>query len=128
MTATDPAPRPRRVRSTSESLLSIVLALEAVLLFFVTLTVFGLQALPPVPAFVGGGALIFALIAGARLLRYHWGIWFGWLLQAALVAIGLVLTAMYVVSLAFVAIWVYCFVRGRQIDAQRAAFEKPTST
>ena len=116
------------MRSTTESLLSIVLVLEAVLLFFVTLTVFGLRALPPVPTFVGGGMLILALILGGRALRYPWGVWLGWVLQAVLVATGLVLTAMYFVALTFVAIWVYCFVKGRQIDRQRAALENPTST
>lgn len=121
-------PRARRVRSTTESLLSIVLVLEAVLLFFVTLTVYGLKALPPVPAFVGGGALIVALVFAGRLLRHSWGIWIGWALQAVLVATGLILTPMYFVALAFVAIWVYCFVRGRQIDRQRAAFENPPTT
>lgn len=123
-----PAPRTRRARSTTETLLSIVLVLEAVLLFFVTLTVFGLKALPPVPAFVGGGLLIFALILAGRLLRYPWGIWVGWALQAVLIATGVVLTAMYFIALAFVAIWVYCFVKGRQIDQQRAELENPTST
>lgn len=128
-TADQPTPpRTRRVRSTTESLLSIVLVLEAVLLFFVTLTVFGLKALPPVPTFVGGGVLILALIFGGRALRYPWGVWLGWALQAVLVSTGLVLTAMYFVALTFVAIWVYCFVKGRQIDRQRAALENPTST
>ena len=50
--------KPRRPRSATESLLSIVLALEAILVFFVTLTAFGLKALEPVPAFVGGAVLI----------------------------------------------------------------------
>ncbi len=126
--ANQPAPRIRRARSTTETLLSIVLVLEAVLLFFVTLTVFGLKALPPVPAFVGGGLLIVALILAGRLLRYPWGIWVGWALQAVLIATGIVLTAMYFIALAFVAIWVYCFVKGRQIDQQRAELENPTST
>lgn len=121
-------PRMRRVRSTTESLLSIVLALEAVLIFFVTLTVYGVKALPPVPAFLGGSLLILLLITGARLLRRSWGVWFGWALQAALFATGLVLTAMYFVAIAFIAIWIYCFVKGRQIDQQRAAFNPPTTT
>lgn len=126
--STPPAPRARRQRSTTETLLSIVLVLEAVLLFFVTLTVYGVKALPPVPTFVGGGVLIVALILGGRLLRYPWGIWFGWALQGALFATGVVLTAMYFISLAFVSIWVYCFVKGRQIDRQRAARDSAPST
>lgn len=119
------APRPRRVRSVSESLLSIVLALEAVLLFFVMLTAFGVKALPPAAAFGGGTALIIALVLTARLLRYQWGVWLGWLLQAVLIAIGLLLPVMYFIGTGFAAIWVYCFVKGRQIDiAKRTAQEE----
>jgi hypothetical protein len=109
----------------SESLLSIVLALEAVLLFFVMLTAFGVKALSPASAFGGGIALIVALVLTARLLRYSWGVWLGWLLQVVLIAIGLVLPVMYFIGTGFAAIWVYCFVKGRQIDiAKRAAQEE----
>lgn len=117
--STPPAPRTRRARSTSESLLSIVLGLEAVLMFFVTLTAFGLRAVPAVPAFVGGGILIVLLVLVAGLLRFRWGVWLGWVLQAALVATGILLPIMFVVGAGFVAIWVYCFIKGRQIDALR---------
>ena len=109
----------RRTRSTTESLLSIVLGLEAILMFFVTLTAFGLKALPPVTAFVGGGALIVLLVLVAGLLRFSWGVWLGWLLQAVLIATGILLPVMYFVGAGFAAIWVYCFVKGRQIDAFR---------
>jgi hypothetical protein len=109
----------------SESLLSIVLGLEAVLMFFVMLTAFGVKVLPPAIAFGGGIALIVALLFAGRLLRYSWGVWVGWLLQAALIALGIVLPVMYVIGIGFTGIWVYCFVKGRQIDiSKRAAQEE----
>ncbi|CAN5247006.1 hypothetical protein BH11ACT5_BH11ACT5_23270 [soil metagenome] len=111
--------RPRRTRSTTESLLSIVLGLEAILMFFVTLTAFGLKAVPPVTAFVGGAVLIVMLVLVSGLVRFRWGVWLGWVLQAVLVATGILLPIMFVVAGAFVAIWVYCFIKGRQIDALR---------
>ncbi len=120
MTAAAP-PRQRRARSVSESLLSIVLGLEAFLVFFVTLTAFGLKAIAPVAAFSGGGALIAALVLAAGLLRHRWGVWLGWVLQAVLIATGIVLPIMYVIAAGFVAIWVYCFIKGRQLD--RAKFQ-----
>ena len=118
------AARPRRVRSTSESLLSIVLALEAALTFFVTLAAFGLKVLPLGPALAGGGALILLLVLCAGLLRFRWGVWLGWLLQGVLVATGILLPIMYFIAAAFVAIWVYCFVKGRQIDRARAQLQE----
>ena len=121
-TAPGNAPRPRRPRSVTESLLSIVLGLQAILVFFVALTAFGLRALEPLPAFLGGALFIVALIVVAGLLRYEWGIWLGWVLQGLLIATGIVLSAMFAVGAGFVAIWVYCFVRGRQIDRNKAQF------
>jgi hypothetical protein len=111
-------PRLRRERSLTESLLSIVLWLEAVLVFFIALTVFGLHALSPALAFGGGAGLAILLAGTTRFVRYSWGVWVGWLLQLALLATGVVLPALYIVAVIFVAIWIYCFVRARQIDRQ----------
>ncbi|MFM9876297.1 MAG: DUF4233 domain-containing protein [Rhodoglobus sp.] len=113
---------PRRERTASESLLSIALALESVLVFFVALTAFGLRALEPLPAFIGGAALIVALVLTARLVRYRWGVGLGCVLQAVLLATGILLPIMYVVAAGFIAIWIFCFVKGRQLDAAKAAF------
>lgn len=113
---------PRRERSATESLLSIVLALEAILVFFVTLTAFGLKAVEPVPAFVGGAVLIVLLVLVGRLVMYPWGVWLGWALQAVLVATGILLPVMYFIAAGFVALWIFCFVKGRQLDRAQAAY------
>ena len=118
------APRARRVRSTTESLLSIVLGLEAVLMFFVTLTAFGLKAVPPVTAFVGGGVLLVLLVLTAGLLRFRWGVWLGWVLQAVLIATGILLPIMFLIGAGFVGIWIYCFIKGRDIDRQRSQLQE----
>jgi len=117
-------PRPRRTRSTTESLLSIVLGLEAVLMFFVTLTAFGLKAVPPVTAFVGGGVLLLVLVLTAGLLRYRWGVWLGWVLQVVLIATGILLPVMFVIGAGFAGIWIYCFIKGRDIDRQRSQLQE----
>jgi hypothetical protein len=125
------APRPRRQRSLTESLLTIVLGLEAVLVFFIALTVFGLHALPPVEAFVGGAILALLLAAATRIVRYPWGVWVGWVLQVVLIATGILLPALYIAAAFFVAMWIFCFVRARQIDhanARRLSSTQPTPT
>ncbi len=116
MEVSEKVPRQRRARSATESLLSIALGLEAILVFFVTLTVFGLKALDPVPAFAGGAALIVVLVLTARLVRYPWGIALGWVLQGVLVATGILLPVMYGVGAVFAGIWIFCFIKGRQLD------------
>ena len=106
----------RRQRSTTESLLSIVLMLEAFLVFFASLAALGLDVLPPVTALGGGLALIVLLALDGRFVRYEWGVWLGWVLQFTLIALGVVLPLMYFIGAGFLALWIFCFIRGRGID------------
>jgi len=117
-----PARAPRRPSTATESLLSIALVLEAILVFFVTLTVYGLRALEPLPAFVGGGLLLLALVVTARLVRRPWGIALGWLLQVVLIATGFLVPIMFAIGAGFVGIWIFCFLKGRQLDRAKAQF------
>ncbi len=112
----------RRERSATESLLSITLALEAILVFFVTLTAFGLKALEPVPAFVGGAVLIVLLVLTGRLVRYPWGIWIAWVLQAVLIATGFLIPIMFFIGAGFAGLFIFCFVKGRQLDRAKADY------
>jgi hypothetical protein len=122
---TEPSPRIRRVRTATESLLSIVLGLEAALLFFVTITIFGLRILPAAVAFGGGAALFVVFLLAAWAMRFSWGVWLGWLLQAALVAMGFLTPLMFFVGAGFVAIWIYCFVTARRLDARTPPSDLP---
>ena len=120
------AGKPRRQRSIQESLLSIALAVEAVLVFFVTLTAFGLKALPPAVAFGGGAALLVAFVIAAALQRFSWGVWVGWVLQVVLLATGFILPIMFFIGAGFVALFVFCFVKARQLSTPHPA--DPTHT
>jgi len=123
------ARRPRRKRSVTESLLSIVLVLEAFVLFFAALTFFGLKVLEPaLPAWAAlplGGAAILVLLVTTALLRYRWGIAIGWVLQAALIALGILSPFMYLIGAGFALLWIYCFTRGRRIDRSRSTQGEP---
>lgn len=116
----------RRQRTATESLLSIVLALEACLVFFATLAAFGLDLIGPVPALAGGAGLIALFVLGARLVRYRFGVWFGWLLQGTLIAAGILLPIMYIIGTGFLALWIYCFVKGRSLDSAANPVNKET--
>jgi hypothetical protein len=119
-----PVGRVRRSRSATESLLSIVLVLEAVLVFFVVLVVFGLKILPPAVAFGAGAALLVILLLDSLLVRWPVGVWIGWVLQAVLVAAGILLPLMYFIGAIFLAIWIYCFITGRRLDRRNAQFKE----
>ena len=124
MSGSGGAKRVPRQRSVTESLLSIVLGIEAFVLFFAGLVAFGLKVLEPAfPAWVAlpaAGVLILLLVATTAVLRFAWGRAVGWVLQAVLIALGILLPLMYVVGGGFALLWIFCFTRGRRIDASRA--------
>lgn len=120
--------RPRRVRSMTETLLSIVLVLEAILLFFVVLVLFGLKTLSPAAAFGGGAAFVVMILVTIALLRWPVGMALGWIVQAALISLGLLNPVIYVVGAGFAAFWIWCFVRARQIDRRRREYLAAAST
>jgi len=113
--------RERRRRSVKETLGSIVLGFEVVIVFLAALLVFGLKALPPVPALAGGAAFIVALVVGLGLLRYPWGQYVGWALQLLLIASGFLVPALFFVGVLFVALWTYCMITGERMDRQNRA-------
>jgi hypothetical protein len=99
-----------------------VLLLEAVLVFFIALTAFGLRVLPAAAAFGGGAALLVALLVVGRLVRYSWGVWLGWLAQAVLLATGFLLPLMWFIGAVFAALWIFCAITGRRLDRRNAAY------
>ncbi|HWH96782.1 MAG TPA: DUF4233 domain-containing protein [Pseudolysinimonas sp.] len=111
--------RARRERGVTETLLSIVLALEAVVLFFATLAVNGLTDIPTDVVVGGGAGAIVAFIVVAMLQRFAVGVVLGGVLQVILVASGFLVGAMFVVGAVFAGLWVWCLVRARRIEEQR---------
>jgi hypothetical protein len=110
---------PRRVRGIRESLVAIVLGFEAIVVGLGALTMLGLKSITLVQAIVGGGLVIAVLIAGALLARFTVGLVLGWLAQAAVMATGFIVGAMFVVGIVFTAMWVYALVQGAKIDQFR---------
>lgn len=114
--------RPRRERSLTESLLSIMLVLEACVLFFVILNVAGEGVLPVGVAWGGGLGAIVLMALVARTLQYRWGVVLGCLIQVGLVLCGLLVVLMYVVAGIFVALWIFCLWKGITVDRRNAAY------
>jgi hypothetical protein len=99
----------------------VTLVLEAVMFFFPTLVVFGKHELPAAVAFGGGVAFMIVLGIASLQVGKPAGVWFGWLLQAAILATGIIEPFMYVVGAVFLAMWIFCFVKGGQLDRTNAA-------
>jgi hypothetical protein len=116
--------RPRRERGVTETLLSIVLVLEAVVLFFATLAINGLTGIPDGVVLGAGGGLIALFVIVAMLQRWAGGVVLGGILQVVLIATGVVHGFMFVIGAVFAGLWVWCLVRARRIeDVRRTAAE-----
>ena len=111
--------RVRRERGVAESLLSIVLVLEACVMFFATLAIRGLSGLPEGVVLIAGFGFLVLLVVVATLQRYAWGVVVGGVLQVLFVATGFLHPFMFLIGAAFVGLWVWCLVRARRIEESR---------
>lgn len=117
--------RPRRQRSLRESLGSIVLGFELLIVFLGALVVFGLTALPAGLALGGGAVVVVLMIVAIGLLRFPVGIWLGWLVQLIVVAAGFLVPAFFIVGAIFTAMWTYCMIVATRIDRNNNRTETP---
>lgn len=119
-TAPERAPRQRRVRTVTELLASVVLGFEAVVVFLGTLVIFGLHALPPISALVGGWGLALVMLVTVALLRWSAGRVIGWACQLLVVLAGFIQVAMFFVGIVFVAAWTFAMIAGARLDKEKA--------
>jgi asparagine N-glycosylation enzyme membrane subunit Stt3 len=105
------------------------MAFESLVVFFATLVAFGTKALGPTTenaatVWAVGLSLAVLLIATPAVLgkpgSYSWG----WVLQIAVVFIGVWVPLMYVVGGIFLCLWIWAMVAGGTIDKARAAYER----
>ena len=126
------APRPRRGRGAAESLGSIVLAFESIIVFLGGLAVYGLNALPePIPQWwgiVAGSVLALVMLLTARVLRHRWGIILGWVLQVIVALGGFLVPALFLVAIIFGGMWAYATIKGASLDARNARLAAEADT
>ena len=127
MSAPEKAPkprRPRRARGAAESLGSIVLGFESVVVFLGGLAIFGLKALPAGIdqwwGVVAGAAMALLMIATSGVLRHRWGIVLGWILQVIVGLGAFLVPALGLVALIFGGMWAYATIKGASLDARNA--------
>lgn len=111
--------RVRRERGVTESLLSIVLVLEAAIMFFATLAINGLSDIPDGIVLGAGGGFMVLLVLVALVQRHTWGVVLGGVLQVAFVALGFLHPFMFLIGGVFAGLWVWCLVRARRIEESR---------
>lgn len=126
------APRPRRNRGAAESLGSIVLTFESIIVFLGGLAVFGLKALPEsIPQWWGivvGSVLALVMLLTAGVLRYRWAIILGWVLQVIVALGGFLVPALFLVAIIFGGMWAYATIKGASLDARNARLAAEAET
>jgi len=116
--------RERRVRGARESLASVVLGFESIIVFLGGLVIYGLGALPAqIPdgwGIAAGTIVALLMLLTVGVLRRPWGIAAGWALQLV-VALGAILVpALGVVALVFGAMYAYATIKGGELDRRNA--------
>jgi hypothetical protein len=109
------------VRSPTRTLSATVLCFEALVVFFGGLVAMQLSDAGRGVTLGVPTVLAAACLLTAGLLRYQWGFAIGWLLQFAMIATGVLVTAMYFVGIAFMLLWFWGIRLGRRIERDRAA-------
>ncbi|MDV3223161.1 DUF4233 domain-containing protein [Intrasporangium sp.] len=112
-------------------MLATVLVGQSIAVFFGALVARAIAATGPdakhsTTYLLVGSALAVLSIVAAGLLRRPYGVTLGWLVQLLTLVSALVVTAMLVVGLIFLALWVTCLVMGTRIDASQAQPGPPT--
>ena len=125
-------PRPRRARGAAESLGSIVLAFESIIVFLGGLAIYGLKALPEsIPQWwgiVAGSVLALVMVLTARVLRYRWGIILGWVLQVVVALGSFLVPSLFLVAIIFGGMWAYATIKGASLDARNARLAAEADT
>jgi len=117
---------PKKRRSVRVMFASTVLSLEAFVVLFGTLAVFGLQGdrVAPVAILAGGIVLAAALIATCAFLSKPAGPWIGWILQLAIIATGFLEPMMFLVGALFAGTWWYGLRAGARLDKENRQRDK----
>ena len=108
------------MRSVRRSMCAGMLVLQAVTLFLAGLVMTGLTDAGFATAVGIGIGLAVACVVAAGLLRSRVGFWLGWLIQAASIGLGFVVSLMFVLGVVFAALWTTAYLMGERIDREKA--------
>lgn len=111
-------------RSTQRALASIVLGFELIVVVLIGLTMFGLGITEPreLGLYLGGGLGLLIIVALGVMRRGKTGIVLGWIVHVLMLLTAILLPMTLIVGILFTALWIYCMIKGAQIDRDRAAW------
>lgn len=104
-------------------LCAAILSLEAIAIGLSTPVLVSVTGLETATALWLGLGLGVSCLVVAGLLRFPWAFWLGWALQVAAIAMGFLVTAMFLLGAIFLALWATAWFLGRKIEVERAQWE-----
>ncbi len=104
-------------------LCAAILLLEAIAFGLSTPVLISIAGVSMATALWVGLGLALGCLLVAGLLRFRWGYWLGWALQAAAIAVGFEVATMFFLGSVFLALWATAYLLGRKIEAERAAWD-----
>jgi len=105
------------------SMLAGMLGLQAMVMFMTTPVLVVITDVPTGAGLAIGLGLCGACVVVAGMMRRPVGVRLGWAIQAATVAMGVLIPAMFVVGAVFVALYGGSVLLGRRVDRERAERE-----
>jgi hypothetical protein len=108
------------MRSTQRSLCAAMLSLQTIVLGLTTPVLVSVEAVDTGVALAIGLGLAAACVVAAGLLRSPVGYGLGWAVQAASLALGVVIPMMVILGVVFTSLWAGAYFLGRKIDREKA--------
>jgi hypothetical protein len=110
------------MRSPRRTLAAATVSLEAFVVFFAGLVAKDLSSLSTGAALAVFGGLAVACLLTAGLLRRPWGYTFGWVVQAAVIASGVLVPLMFLLGGIFAVLWYVALQQGARIEREQAEY------
>lgn len=110
-------------RSTMVMFSSVTLVLEALVVLFAGLAMFGLHNKTEgkgLQLLIASAVLAVLLILACAVLGKSWGMALGWGLQVVLILMGFFEPMMFLVGALFMLVWAYGAIQGGKIDRENA--------
>ncbi len=116
------------MRSPRRTLAAATVSLEAFVVFFAGLVAKDLSSLSAGAALALFSGLAVACLLTAGLLRRPWGYGFGWVVQAAVIASGVLVPVMFFLGALFAVLWFFALQQGARIERERAEYAARAGT
>lgn len=105
-------------------LCAAILTMQALVLALTTPVLITVADVPTGRAVAIGIGLAVSAILLAGLLRFRWAYALGWVLQAASIAVGLLVPVMVALGVVFLALWATAYLLGAKIERERAEWTR----